>query len=284
MDWTAGELRTIELGQYRKRVGHSNSEVRYAPYEVPAPYDRIVNQLIAESVHSQTDLSHESCRRGVYALETLEAFGDEIKAFKAAGLPPATFRSTVLTPILQRQRAGVCDAYRPFVQSCIAGARKVPTIKAVSQFYLGSDPTDPAQIPTYCRNLLYIPEARWHLGAIMKGMDEAPDQRINTYNRVQANTDKIMASPLAETHKDRDHWGIPLLSCTEIEVIFDEGLQKFFMPELALVVGAFTPPMQSAYDSILTGGSSCQYEGKISCCSECCERHFLVLIESYYVP
>ena len=160
MDWKAGELQTIGLGQYRKLPGHSAFTVVYTPYEIPAPYDRIVNQLIAKSVHLQTDLGHESGRRGAYALEVLDAFGDELRAFKASDLPPVTFRSRVLMPILQRQCARVSDSYRPFVQLCIAGAGRMPMIKVVSQFYLGSDPADPAQILIYRRNLLYIPAVR----------------------------------------------------------------------------------------------------------------------------
>ena len=65
--------------------------VVYTPYEIPAPYDRIVNQLIAKSMHSQTNLGHESGHRGTYALEVLDAFGDKLRAFKASDLPPVTF-------------------------------------------------------------------------------------------------------------------------------------------------------------------------------------------------
>ena len=42
---------------------------------------------------------------------------------------------------------------------------------------------------------------------------------------------------------DLDPQGIPLLSFTEIEVIYDEGLKDFFMAELAYVVSAFTFPL-----------------------------------------
>ena len=245
MHWDAGELRTVELGHWRKRPGLSVYKVVFVPYKVPAPYDRIVSQLIAESVHSKTDLSHESCRRGVYAMETLDAFGDELKAFGASKRPPATFRSRVLTPILQRQRAGIYDAYRPFVQSCIAGAGKIPSIMEVTQLYLGSDPADPTHISTYRRNILYTPNVRWHLGVVLNGMDGEKKKRISYYNRVQANHDKIMASPLVETFKELDSRGIPLLSYVELEVIFDERLEKFFMEELKYVVSALIPPSRT---------------------------------------
>ena len=241
MHWEADELRTVQLGHWRKRPGLSKYKVIYVPYQVPAPYDRIVSQLIAESVHAKGDLSHESCRRGVYAMETLDAFGDELKAFGASEHPPATFRSRVLTPILQRQRAGIYDAYRPFVEACIAGPGQIPSIEAVTQLYLSSDPVDPVHILTYCRNLIYVLNARWHLGIILNGMDDEQEKRISHYKRVLANHDKIMSSSLAETFKQLDPRGIPLLSYTEIEVIFDERLETFFMEELAHVVGTLTP-------------------------------------------
>ena len=67
--------------------------------------------------------------------------------------------------------------------------------------------------------------------------------RVNTYNRVHANHDRIMASPLVEMRKDLDPQGIPLLSFTEIEVIYDQGLKDFFTAELAYVVSAFMFPL-----------------------------------------
>ena len=113
----------------------------------------------------------------------------------------------------------------------------------VTEFYLGLDPTDPAHIPTYHRNILYMPKARWHLAAILHGIDKELEMRVNTYNCMHANHDRIIASPLAEMRKDLDPQGIPLLSFTEIEVIYGEGLKDFFMAELAYVVSTFTFPL-----------------------------------------
>ena len=238
MSWKVGEVRTVYLGQWRKRRGLSSTAISFSPYQIPAPYDRLVGQLVAEHLHSDLHDSHESRRRGVYALQTLDAFGDELKAFKRLKLPVVSFRSKVLTPILQRQRLGIYDAYMPFVTTCIAGTGRKPSIEDISQLYLGKDPADLIYIRQYRRHLLYLPEPRWHLAVVMRVSGNTPKEQKSHYNRVRENHDRIMATPLAEAHAERDLHGIPLLTCTEIEVIFDERLEDFFTEELGFVVGS----------------------------------------------
>ena len=236
MNWRAGELRTVELGQWRKRRGVASQEIYFTSYQIPAPYDRLVSQLTAEQVHADSHDSHESRRRGVYALQTLDAFGEELKEFGNVRRLPATFRSKVLTPILQRHRLGIHDAYTPFVHTCIAGKGRSPLVEDVTRVYLGKDPANPAYIRQYRRQLLYLPDPRWHLAVIMGVSGKTQEERDNHYNRVRANHDRIMKIPLAEAHAERDPHGVPLLTCTEIEVILDERLEDFFTEELKSVV------------------------------------------------
>ena len=232
MNWKRGELRTIELGQWRKRPNVTAYTVSFAPYEVPAPYDRLVGQLTAEQIHANVHDTHESRRRAVYAMATLDAFGEELLEFQKSELPVATFRSKVLTPILQRQRLGIHDAYTPFVRACIKDDGTQLTIRDDSKLYLSTDPANPAFIDTYRRNLLYVPDARWHLGVLMGVTGTSDEDRGRHYHRVRENHDRVMATPLAEAHKERDPRGLPLLSHTEIEVIVDERLEDFFVQEL----------------------------------------------------
>ena len=241
MHWKRGELRTIELGQWRKRPNVASYTVHFTPYEVPAPYDRLVGQLTAEHIHADSHESHESRRRAVYAMATLDAFGKELLEFQRSKLPTATFRSKVLTPILQRQRLGIHDAYTPFVRACIKNDGTQLTIRDVSKLYLGTDPANPAFIDTYRRNLLYVPDSRWHLGVIMGVTGTSTEEQNSHYHRVRANHDRIMATPLGEAHKERDPRGLPLLSSTEVEVILNERLEDFFVQELEYVVGNAHP-------------------------------------------
>ena len=70
-------------------------------------------------------------------------------------------------PILMRQLWGVDDAQAPFVEKAIRGAYQTLNAEAVTPFYPGDDPADLVHIPTYRRNLLYIPMARRCLGHLM---------------------------------------------------------------------------------------------------------------------
>ena len=53
------------------------------------------------------------------------------------------------------------------VERAVAQGGEEPTIKQVTKFYLKCDPTDHQWIRAYCRNLLYVPEARWHIRVMM---------------------------------------------------------------------------------------------------------------------
>jgi len=106
MYWRRGEIRTIQLGQYRRRRGSKSQTITYSKYEIPAPYDRIVSQLIAEDMHAMGHDTHESRRRQTYAVKTLDTFGDELKELKRSSFIPANFRlSGPLHPTLSNLSA-----------------------------------------------------------------------------------------------------------------------------------------------------------------------------------
>jgi hypothetical protein len=109
------------------------------------------------------------------------------------------------------------------------------TILDVTKFYLGVDPADPKFIRSYRRNLLYIPEARWHLG-LMSGEIPGSEQAILRYNKVSVNHDAIMKSLLVGCRTEVDKNNIPLLNHVEIKTILDEGLEDFFAEEMQSVV------------------------------------------------
>jgi hypothetical protein len=97
---------------------------------------------------------------------------------------------------------------------------------------------DPANILHYRKSLLYIPEMRWFLGILMEVIDL---ESIEGFQRVRDNHDKVMQA-LADEDEDEDEEAdeddeddavIPALSQVEVEVVIDEGLEKFFKEELA---------------------------------------------------
>ena len=235
-------MRLIKLGEPRANGIH------YRDVTIPAPYDRIVSQLLAELQYSagqhaaEVDVL-ESRRRQFYARKTLYAFIKELKELGEGDAPSANFRSKVLTPILQRQLQGVPDSYTPTVRTSIsAEADGEPTITDVTKFYLNDDPVDPGFIPTYRRSLLHISEARWHL-SIVAGVAEmapTPDAKHH-YAKVRRNHDAIMAAISAEGFDGFDELGVPLLKSVEVKAIFDEGLQDFFEDELKHVVRDVPP-------------------------------------------
>jgi len=106
----------------------------------------------------------------------------------------------------------------------------------VTRFYLQDDPTDPIFIQTYRRNLLYIPNPRWHLGVVMGKEYGSSQAAIDHYKKVMDNHYVIMLDLEMEGHKRYDNNNIPLLSYVEIKCIIDEGLEDFFKEELQNVV------------------------------------------------
>ena len=245
MDWEREELRSIRLGEWGKQRNKNTYKIQYRDYQVPAPYDRLISQLVAECLHGDRHDSYKSRRRDVYALKTLDKFGDELTDYKRRKLQPAAFRSRVLTPILQRQRVGLYDGYTPCVRAGVSSTAEGPSIQDATSFYLRADPTDPRWIPSYCHNLLYIPESRWHLGVLM-GVAASDEAAIEHYNKVKENHDKIMES-LRTNGVEKDKDDVRLLSLAEVRAIISEGIEDFFYEELRRVVSGLSSLIHLVY-------------------------------------
>jgi hypothetical protein len=237
MDWKEGELREVQLGRPRRLPNSKELTTAFTTFEVPAPYDRIVSQLIAEDMFVDTYYSHESHRRRTYARRTLDAFGQELVEFKKTGDPVVGFRSKVLTPILQRQVEGVLDTYTPTVCTALNATKTQPSIQDATQFYLRYDPVDPVFIRSYRRNLLYLPEPRWHLGLVMGVASISKEAAVKHYLMVREHHNTIMKALEVMGHHEVDENNVPLLSHVEVAAIIREGLADFFDEELQRVVG-----------------------------------------------
>lgn len=228
VSWTKDELRPFRLGtKVTRRDG--SEDITYQDHLILAPYDRVLCQLAAEDSHGDTNTSHEACRRQCYAQRVLDEFALEFTAYRGT---PTDFRSVVLSPILQRQLRGVQDSYLPCVNGAIGGSPSDPTLEQVTNLYLGIDPTDPELAASYRRNILFVPEARWHLGTVIGSFSTAD---IAMYNRVRANQDLLM-SWLKECGEDDDDTEPIVFSPLMVTIVKDEGLDLFYGRELSLVV------------------------------------------------
>lgn len=229
--WAEDEIRTVTWGV------NQNSRVVEKSRDIPAAYYRVVCQLVAEIAHASVDFSHESLRRCSYAMEVLDAFGAELASIHST---TARFRSKVLTPILQRQLRGVADNHTPVVKLAVSPRGEDVTIDDASKFYLSEDPTDPQWIPTYRRNLIYIPEVRWHLGVVLGKIKLG---NADEYDKIRQEHDNLMEPLLRDdTTDDGDDYNDD--NCTkldpfnevEVATIVEDGLEEYFAGELAKVV------------------------------------------------
>jgi hypothetical protein len=228
LNWQKDELRTVTLEHSQKRKGKKGSAKILTNFQIPAAYHQLVCQLGGEIAFANTHDLHEARRRQVYARRVLDLFGKELKGLR--GYPDAAmvaFRSKVLTPILARQLWGIHDAYTPSISKAVQGQAKALTIEAATNFYLEVDPTDPAHIPNFRRNLLYLPMTRWYIGRVL-GHPRHPETLFDYYNRFLEDHDTIMDAMKATAPQVTDGSPIPLLTEVEAEVISREGLAIFF--------------------------------------------------------
>jgi len=201
------------------------------------PYVHLVHQFMAEDLHGQADDGHEVVRRMGYAQHMLEAFGKELEGFEGAA---EDFCSKVLTPVLQRQLCSIPDSYASVVRDCLAtDLGGEVTIANATCFYLGNNPLNPAWIPSYRCNIIYIRDAFWHL-AVVDGSVTIGD--FTDFNIVIDNYDIVMEAMKKKVEEngsegeDDDQSRIPDLSVVEVMAIFHVSLQDFFEPELRLQV------------------------------------------------
>jgi hypothetical protein len=163
-------------------------------------------------------------------MEVLDAFAEELSAVDP--VTPA-FRSKVLTPILQRQLCGVPDHYTPCVIGAIASDGETVTLGDATKFYLQEDPTGPECIPAYRRNLIYIPEARWHLGTVVGSIKIGNAQH---YNAVWVHQDVLMGALKEQESEDNELETPPDFSAAEVVIIVKEKLDDYFATELSNTV------------------------------------------------
>ena len=231
-----GEVRNVEFEFETRKAGTGEDHTVAMQFQIPAVYQLVMCQLATEiELGNHTDM-YESRRCQIYARKVLDLFGEEICGFVGySAKAMATFCSRVLTPIIMWMLWGISDAYAPFVTKGVQRSHKELTIEAATEFYLAEDPTDPSLIPTYQRNILYVPMARWYLGCILH-----PLRPLTTkdYRRVLGNHNKIMAELKQTTLQgvDEDEDGIPMLTESEASVIADEEITHFFRKDLARLV------------------------------------------------
>ena len=150
MDWQKGDLHEVQLGRLKKHPHSNSTMIAYTSFQIPAPYDWIISQLIAEDLFIDKYYSHETHHQWTYARTILDAFSEELLEFKKKGLKSVNFHSRVLTPILQHQLGGVFGAYSPTVCTGINSIGAMLSIQDVTEFYLQVDPVDPVFTQSYC--------------------------------------------------------------------------------------------------------------------------------------
>ena len=247
LNWKRDELRTVTLEYTRKRKGgKKRNQIVHQKFSIPAAYHQLVYQLVSEIDLADDHDFHEARRRQVYARQILDLFGQELLGFR--GYTPeamVAFRSKILTPILVRQLWGIDDAFTPYVEAAIKGTQQDLTIEAVTTFYLKDDPADPSLIPTYRRNLLYVPMARWCLGRAMWNPDSP--KAIDYYRRFLDDHDDIIDSLKQTGLQGEDENGFPLLTDVEAAAIGKEDLEIFFKKEMERLVRPICSQYHSSY-------------------------------------
>lgn len=234
--WERDELRQITVIPPTSATQGKKGEDHSRIFNIPAPYDSVIGQLLAEIQLSVENNFHEGRRRETYAIEVLNAFGAEIWQYSG---PPQAFRLKVLTPILARIFRGVSDAYLPFLNTAISGVDGVaPSMEQVVRFYLGHDLADPAHINTYRRNLLFLPISRWYLGCLMTRY--AAEDAVDYYMRCQDNHDNILEFLESLKEPPCRPGELPLLSKVEAHAVAKEQISNWFLPEIMIAVWRFS--------------------------------------------
>ena len=246
MEWSEGELIQVEYGVMKKVPRKRAWKLVNVKKMIPVPYARLVHQFCLEILQGEVNSSHEAVRRMGYAQRMLDAFGKELEGFKG---DKSKFRSKTFTPVLQRQLRGLPDNFAPPLKAFLCQRRpgkKKPTINEATSFYLAADPISPEFIPWYCRNLIYIREAAWHLGILM---GQAAADSIQDFEQSIHHHGLVLAGLKEPDDPDRFEEGnpIPRLTSTEVTAIFCQSLELYFEPELLRVVRACKPTTTSEH-------------------------------------
>ena len=270
--WTPGETRKIEYGLSRKPRGKEKSRVTYKPWYIPTPYVQLVSQFMHENAHGLESFNFEAQHCGSYAGCVLEALGVELDACPTLvndGPHAWKWRSTVLTPILQRHIYGIPDTIASWVHSGIVCVLKDPpsdensndggnedgggggddddderelTISDMTRFYLGADPLDPSVIPTLCRNLVLIREARWHLAVVL---EKASIHDAAFFVKTIESQDFLLDPPEGQLPDvpQTNLTDVPPFTPAELEVLRDGRLTSFYT-EATLIYPTYAPTDQ----------------------------------------
>lgn len=235
MDWTDGKVHEINYGRLRKIPDKKTLKWSAKIINIHIQYARVIQQFVFEDNHAKQNKGHEALRRRTYAQRVLDRLGMELDSWQRDyakdGWEWSHFRSTTLTPILQRQLRGVPDAYGPAIRKAITPSNSIPTIGQATTFYLGVNPLSTGCIPYYRRHLLYVREARWHLAILMGKVDI---KSVEDFDRSLRHHDVIMDA-LCESPRPTPG-SIPPLNQVEAVVITVEGIDEFFRQELSWTV------------------------------------------------
>lgn len=218
------------------------------------PYFRVLAQLLMEIEHATYNSGYEAQRRASYAHRVLNEFGRELSGeaqLADPGPKAESWRSKVLTPIVQRQLWGVPDCYGPSVDAGVLAlargsglggeadkyeGQKV-TISHATRFYLGYNIGREYLYPVFRRNILYLRETRWFTAIVFQ---TASVSDVGFYDLTLKNQDKLMG-PRPDISMGCKHSvpELPPFSPTEIEVIESEGLGDLYMYDLEYLVSRF---------------------------------------------
>lgn len=232
--WELNKTHKIEYGKTRKVPGKQSYQYSYRPRFIPCAYVRVIDQLCAEVLHGEYNQGHEAQRRASYAQRVLNATGEELDyqtSLERDCYDAQAWRSIVLTPILQRHLHGVPDSYAPCVRQALLpeeeedpskeDTRKL-TIYDATYFYFCKDPTHPSFASIYYRNLIYRPEARWHLAITFKF---AKVEDTSFHGRVLHDQQLIMGFAQKLVAPEGE---VPPITFGEYAVLLREGLERAF--------------------------------------------------------
>ena len=152
---------------------------------------------------------------------------------------PASWRSRVLNPMLQRQFHGFIDHEGPMMKANFAELKGARLTKAIEKFYLETDPLDPLKQQDLRRGILYATEPRWFLGLTDDFVTD-----VDHYETCRMNTRRLLAA-LAKVGDDA---GVQeSLQPFELMVIVGEHLEGYYADDIELAVSSILKQRQSDF-------------------------------------